>query len=209
MPGEEKQNQLIYPVGVDDLLICMMTAQDSSTGVPTYATKIWRLPVIVKLGIKGNGTVKAKFASNKMFARVGRQTGHEISLDYVAMPVALFDEMNGVTHTEGVSFAKTEVKEMPYFALGYIGPMSDGSKGCTWYPRVQLTNAEELELETTEEEIDIKDLKITMDASGLRNNNVLYSQFNPLRDTVENLTLEKFISEVVYDEKVVDKLVTP
>ncbi|MBC1983011.1 major tail protein [Listeria booriae] len=209
MPENEKEKQLIYPVGVDDLLICMMVEQDSSTGVPTYEPEIWQLPVIVKLGIKGNGTVKAKYASNKMFARVGRQTGHELSLDYVAIPVALFDKMSGVTHKEGVSFATTDVKEMPYFALGYIGPMSDGSKGCTWYPRVQLTNAEEIELETTTEEIEIKDLKLTMDASGLRNNNVLYSQFNPLRNSVENLTFEKFISEVVYDEKVVDKLATP
>ncbi|EOI9112034.1 major tail protein [Listeria monocytogenes] len=206
---EEKQNQLIYPVGVDDLLICMMVEQDTSTGAPTYATKVWRVPVVVKLGVKGNGTVKAKYASNKMFARMGRQTEHELSLDYVSLPIALFDEMQGLTHDEGVSFSTTNVKEMPTFALGYIGPLSDGSQGCTWYPRVQLSNAEELEFETTSEEIEIKDLKLTMTASGLRNNAVLYSQFNPLRESVKNLTLEKFISTVVYDEKVIEELTKP
>ncbi|EIN8848589.1 phage tail protein [Listeria monocytogenes] len=206
---EEKQNQLIYPVGVDDLLICMMVEQDSSTGAPKYATKVWRVPVVVKLGVKGNGTVKAKYASNKMFARMGRQTEHELSLDYVSLPIALFDEMQGLTHDEGVSFSTTNVKEMPTFALGYIGPLSDGSQGCTWYPRVQLSNAEELEFETTSEEIEIKDLKLTMTASGLRNNAVLYSQFNPLRESVKNLTLEKFISTVVYDEKVIEELTKP
>ncbi|EHP6530328.1 phage tail protein [Listeria monocytogenes] len=206
---EEKQNQLIYPVGVDDLLICMMVEQDTSTGAPTYATKVWRVPVVVKLGVKGNGTVKAKYASNKMFARMGRQTEHELSLDYVSLPIALFDDMQGLTHDEGVSFSTTNVKEMPTFALGYIGPLSDGSQGCTWYPRVQLSNAEELEFETTSEEIEIKDLKLTMTASGLRNNAVLYSQFNPLRESVKNLTLEKFISTVVYDEKVIEELTKP
>ncbi|EAW7133895.1 phage tail protein [Listeria monocytogenes] len=206
---EEKQDQMIYPVGVDDLLICMMVEQDSSTSSPKYDLKVWRLPVVVKLGIKGNGTVKAKYASNKMFARVGRQTEHELSLDYVAIPVALFDVMQGITHNEGVSFSTTNVKEMPTFALGFIGPLSDGSQGCTWYPRVQLSNAEELEFETTSEEIEIKDLKLTMTASGLRNNSVLYSQFNPLRDSIKNLTLEKYISTVVYDEEVVAELTKP
>ncbi|MBF2512808.1 phage tail protein [Listeria marthii] len=206
---EEKQDQMIYPVGVDDLLICMMVEQDSSTSSPKYDLKVWRLPVVVKLGIKGNGSVKAKYASNKMFARVGRQTEHELSLDYVAIPVALFDVMQGITHNEGVSFSTTNVKEMPTFALGFIGPLSDGSQGCTWYPRVQLSNAEELEFETTSEEIEIKDLKLTMTASGLRNNSVLYSQFNPLRDSIKNLTLEKYISTVVYDEEVVEELTKP
>ncbi|EAE1299624.1 major tail protein [Listeria monocytogenes] len=206
---EEKQDQLIYPVGIDDLLICMMVEQDSSTGVPKYATKVWRLPVVTKLGIKGNGSVKAKYASNKLFARVGRETEHELSLEYVSLPISVFDEMSGVTHDEGVSFSTTNVKEMPTFALGYIGPLSDGSQGCTWYPRVQLSNAEELEFESTNDDSEIKDLKLTMTASGLRNNAVLYSQFNPLRASVENLTLEKFISTVVYDNTVIEELTKP
>ncbi|MBC1388654.1 phage tail protein, partial [Listeria innocua] len=92
---------------------------------------------------------------------------------------------------------------------GYIGPLSDGSQGCTWYPRVQLSNAEELEFESTNDDSEIKDLKLTMTASGLRNNAVLYSQFNPLRASVENLTLEKFISTVVYDNTVIEELTKP
>ncbi|EBF5125625.1 phage tail protein [Listeria monocytogenes] len=203
------EEQLIYPVGIDDLLVCMMTTQDSSTTEPVYETTIYRVPVIVKLGVKGNGTTKSKYASNKMFARVGRQTEHELSLDYVALPVDLFDKMRGLTHDEGVSFSKTTVQEMPVFALGYIGPMSDGSKGCTWYPHVQLSNAEELEFETTTDEIDFKDYKLTMTASGLRFNEVLYSQFNPLRESVDKLTFDKFITKVVYDENVIDSLITP
>ncbi|EAG8700718.1 phage tail protein [Listeria monocytogenes] len=200
---------LIYPVGISDLLVCMMTGRDSVTGAPTYSTTINRLPVISKLGVKGNGTSKSKYASNKMFTRVGRQTEHELALEYVAMQIALYDEMRGLTHSEGVSFTTTDPTEMPVFALGYVSPLSDGSEGATWYPHVQLSNSEELEMETTTEEIDFKDLKLTMNASGLTSNGVLYSQFNPLRESVKDLTLDKFISKVVYDESVIDTLVTP
>ncbi|EAD0080280.1 hypothetical protein D7094_14005 [Listeria monocytogenes] len=204
---KKKSEQLLYPVGVSDLLFCMMVSSEAVLSGPSYEMKIWRLPVAVKLGVKGNGTVKTKYASNKMFARVGRQTEHELSLDHVAIPIELWDKMNGVQAREGVTFATNEVKEMPFFAFGYVGPLSDGSTGATWYPRVQLSNAEEVEFETTTDEIDIKDLKLTMTASALLLNGVIYSQFNPARDGIKHLTFDDYISEVVYDEKILEKLI--
>ncbi|EAC7998115.1 major tail protein [Listeria monocytogenes] len=201
--------EIIYPVGIDDLLVCVMVEKETINSAPVYDAEIWRLPVIVKLGIKGNGSTNVKYASNKLFARVSRQTEHELTLDYVSLPTNLYDRLQGITHREGISFETTGVKEMPYFALGFIGELSDGSKGCTWYPRVQLSNATELEYESTDANFDFKDLKITMTASGLVNNGVLYSQFNPLRNGITNLTFDKFISKVVYDEKIIDELITP
>ena len=87
-----------------------------------------RLPNIVKLGIKGNGSTKDKWASNKLFARVSRETQHELTLDHVAIPIAIWDKMKGAVSKNGVSFSKSTPKEMPYFAVGAIGPLSNGEK---------------------------------------------------------------------------------
>lgn len=195
-----KSEQLLYPVGIDDLFIVMYEQPGTVTEFPVFSEKIWRLPNVVKLGIKGNGSTSEKYASNKMFTRVSRETKHELSLDHVSFPVELWDEMNGLTSTEGVTFTKTEVKEMPFFALGAIGPLSNGESSAFWYPRVQLSNTTEHEYETTEEEIEVKDISCAMNATGLLTNNVLKADFNSARDSVKKFTVESFMQQVIYDE---------
>lgn len=197
---ETAKEQLLYPVGVDDLFITMMTKVDTVNSEPEYDIKIWRLPNIVKMDIKGNGTTKDKWASNKLFKRVSRQTQHELSLDHVSFPVELWDKMNDKTSKKGVAFTTTEVKEMPFFGLGFIGPLSDGHNSAVWYPRVQVSNAEEHSYETTEEEIEIKDISCSMMATGLLLNNVLYSDFNSARETATDLDVTTFMKQVIFDE---------
>ena len=69
-----KDKQLLYPIGIDDLFIVMWTQSETVSSGPTFDSEIWRLPNIVKLGIKGNGSTKDKWASNKLFARVSRDS---------------------------------------------------------------------------------------------------------------------------------------
>ncbi|HAP3666430.1 TPA: phage tail protein [Enterococcus faecalis] len=197
---ENKDKQLLYPIGVDDLFIAMWTQPETVTSAPVFDTEIWRLPNIVKLGIKGNGTTKEKWASNKLFTRVSRETQHELSLTHVSFPVALWDQMKGMASKNGVAFSKSTPKEMPYFALGAIGPLSNGEKSAFWYPKVQISIATEHELETTTEDIDVKDISLTMTATGLLMNDVIKSDYNSVRSTVTDMTVEKFMSEVIYDE---------
>ncbi|EJE4048093.1 phage tail protein [Enterococcus faecalis] len=197
---ENKDKQLLYPIGIDDLFIVMWTQPETVGTAPVFDKEIWRLPNIVKLGIKGNGSTKDKWASNKLFARVSRETQHELSLDHVAIPVAIWDQMKGAVSKNGVSFSKSTPKEMPYFAIGAIGPLSNGEKSAFWYPKVQLAIAEEHEYETTTEEMEIKDISCTMTATSLLVNDVIKSDYNSVRSSVTDMTVEKFMTEVIYDE---------
>lgn len=197
---ENKDKQLLYPIGIDDLFIVMWTQPETVGAAPVFDKEIWRLPNIVKLGIKGNGSTKDKWASNKLFARVSRETQHELSLDHVAIPVAIWDQMKGAVSKNGVSFSKSTPKEMPYFAIGAIGPLSNGEKSAFWYPKVQLAISEEHEYETTTEEMEIKDISCTMTATSLLVNDVIKSDYNSVRSSVTDMTVEKFMTEVIYDE---------
>lgn len=195
-----KEEQIFYNVGINDLYICLMTTKETATTQPVYDEKVWQLSNVSKLGVKGNGKTTDKYASNKLFARVSQETQHELTLDHVGLPVALFDKMRGLTGDKGVAFTTTEAKELPFFGLGFVAPLSNGEQNAIWYPRVQISIATEESYETTTEDLDVKDVSLTMTASGLLNNNVLKSDFNSTRTSTSSLTLEQFMKQVVYDE---------
>lgn len=46
----------------------------------------------------------------------------------------------------------------------------------------------------------MKDISLTMTATGLLMNDVIKSDYNSVRSTVTDMTVEKFMSEVIYDE---------
>ncbi|MFC6117337.1 major tail protein [Macrococcoides bohemicum] len=193
-------DELLYNVGIDDLFIAMMTAEDTISTTPTYDTKIWRLPIIVKLGIKGNGNTSTKYASNKIFRKVSKEDSHELSLDHVAMPIELLDKMKGLASTNGVSFNKGGAKTMPFFAVGFIAPQSDGKMSATWYPKAQLAIETESEYETQTEEPEIKDIAMTINTQSLIYNDVLNSHYNAGRLDAVNISANEFMSQVIYDE---------
>lgn len=201
--GEDVQ----YPIGISDLFICMILQKGSSSIPPVYDTKIWRQPVISKLKVKGNGKTIEKWASNKLFARVNRQTQHELSLDYVGLPVALLDQMKGNKIVNGVAFGTGEPQDAPEFAVGYIAPNSDGVDTAFWYPRTSLDAAIELDYETAKDDLEINDVAATFQASTLQNNNLLWTDLNTARKMDKALTAEQFMSTVIADESDLQKLI--
>lgn len=210
MPDITKNEQIQYPIGIDDAFIVLVKDKGTSTTPPVYDDMIWRLSIISKLKVKGNGKATEKWASNKLFARVSRTTQHELGLDHVGMPVELADALSGKNAKHGVSFGKTTPIEMPEFGFGYIAPQSDGVNNGFWYPRVSLDPATELDYETVSDgDLTIPDTSITMIASGLQVNSVLWADYNSARSTATDLTLDQFMKQVVYDEKQLEGLVTP
>lgn len=197
-------NKVLYFEGIDDILINFMTTPDSVSAAPVYDTEVYRLPIAVKLGVKGNGTTLEKYASSKIFRRVSRETRHEISLDHVGIPIEILDKMKDLTATKGVVFNKAQAKEFPYFALGFIGRMEDGERMAVWYPRVQLTNATENEYETATDEIDIKDVTANFVATALLYNDVINSAFDSTRESADIVTLDTFIKAPIFEEKQLD-----
>lgn len=186
--------------GLDDILIGMMLTPESPNAAPTY-DEIVRLPIATELGISGNGTTLEKYASSKLFRSISRETKHEVALTHVGIPVAVMDKLKGLVAAKGVTFNKTEVTEMPYFAFGFIGNIEGGGKKAVWYPKVQLSNVIDETYVTAESEIDIADVTANLNAYGLNFNNVLYSTFDSYRESAAGITLDQFIAQPVYSEE--------
>lgn len=190
---------VFYFEGLDDILIALMATPDNVTTEPTYG-EIHRIPIATKIGIKGNGSTLEKWASSKMFRRVSRETKHEISLDHVGLPTDLWDMLKGDVANKGVVFGKSEGKEYPYFAFGFIGRTEGGGRKAVWYPKCQISNVVDESYETGTEETKIDDVSTNIVAIGLNYNNVMHAAFDSYRDSAVGVDLSKFIQQVVYDE---------
>lgn len=195
-------SKVLYFEGIEDVIFAPITTPDAPGVKPVYDKEnMERLPIAVKLSVKGNGSEKTKYASSKIFRRVSKETEQELGLDHVGIPTDLMDLLKGIVATKGVAFNKSEAKEMPYFGFGFIGKIEGGKKMAVWYPRVQISSATELEYETTTEDDDIKDVKLTMMASPLLYNGVINSSYDQTRTNVGTLTLDEFIADVIYEEE--------
>lgn len=200
---------MTYDVGIDDAFIVPIVEKGTATTPPVYGDTIYRLAIISKLSVKGNGKTTEKWASNKLFARPSKTTQHTLGLDQVGIPTAVLDEISGNKTSHGVHFGKTTPTELPEFAFGYIAPQSDGSQNAFWYPRVSLDPATELSYETQTEELAINDVSISMIANGLVNNDVLWSDFKSARKDASDLTIDSFMQQVVYDESQLSEIAKP
>lgn len=200
MAETPKAKKLLYPVGIESLFIVFWDKkEDSRDELPTYESEIYRLDNIVTLGIAGDPQEMVKWASNRIFVSASRNTKYDLNLTHVALPQEVKDKMDGVKITKGISFETSEVKEYPFFAMGFIAPLSDGSKVARWYPRVQKTLTEET-FETIEEEAEVKDLENVFKATPLMKNGNTEVKFSEARESAGNVTAEDFMKQVVADE---------
>lgn len=195
-------SKVLYFEGIDDVFFAPMVSPDAPNVKPVYDEEnIERLPIGVKLAVKGNGSEKTKYASSKVFRRVSKETEHELGLDHVGMPIELLDKLKGLAPVKGVVFNRARAKEMPYFGFGFIGRIEGGERMAVWYPRVQLTVATDLEYETATDDDEIKDVGLSMVASPLLYNEVLNAAYDSTRKGDDMITLDQFIETVVYEEE--------
>ena len=199
------ENKILYFEGIDDLLINFMEIEDTITEEPKYETEVIRLPIITKLGVKGNGTTKTKYASSKVFRRVSKEDKHDLELEHVGIPIKVLDKMRNLVSERGVVFSKGVAKTNPYFALGFIGRMENGERMAVWYPKVQLNDATEVDYETTEEDDEIKDVKASFTAGCLLFNDVLNGAYDSTRQDTDMITLDEFIKTPMYKEEQLKK----
>lgn len=201
-----KSKEVLYPVGVESLFIAFMTGgKDTRDEIPTYDTEIYRMDNIVTLGIAGNPTTVTKWASNKMFVNASKNSSFTLNLTHVALPQEVKDKMNGFDVEKGVAFDTGNVKEFPMFALGFIAPLSDGSRIARWYPRVQQTISEET-FQTVTEESEVQDITNVFTATPLLYNDVTVADFSEVRDSALGITAEQFMEQVICDKSQLDLL---
>lgn len=195
-----KGKQLLYPVGIESLFIAFMEGKkDSRDEIPTYDSEIYRMDNIVTLGIAGEPSIMQKWASNKIFVSATKNSKFTLNLTHVALPQEVKDKMKDLEHEKGVAFETGGIKEYPFFALGFIAPLSDGSRIARWYPRVQMTVTDE-EFETIEEEAEVKDLENVFEATPLLFNDVTVSDFSEVRESADGITAEDFMKQVIADK---------
>lgn len=207
MATTPKSKELLYAVGVESLFLNFMTdGKDTRDAIPTYESEIYRMDNIVTIGIAGNPTQIVKWASNKMFVNASKNSKFNLNLTHVAFPQEVKDKMKGLIHEKGVAFEKGGIVEYPMFALGFIAPLSDGSRIARWYPRCQMTITEET-FETIEEEAEVKDIENVFEATPLLYNDVTVADFSEVRDSALGITAEQFMEQVIADESQLDLLI--
>jgi phi13 family phage major tail protein len=195
-----KAQEMLYPVGVENLFIAFMTGgKDTENAIPTYDAEIYSLPTIETIGIAGNISTATKWASNKIFVSVSKNTQFTLTLDHTALPIEVLDKMHAKVAEKGIVFEKAILKELPYFAVGVIAPLNDGSKQARWYPRCQVTPPEE-SYTTKNDETTIPTQQLVMTATPLLFNDITKADFNSARDSATGITAEKFMEQVVCDE---------
>ena len=202
-----KAKEMLYPVGVENLYIAFMTAgKDTANAIPAFDEDIYSIPTIETIGIAGAPTTARKWASNKIFVNVTKNNQYTLTLDHTALPVEVVDKMNGLIPVNGVVIDTAAVKELPYFALGFIAPLNDGNKIARWYPRCQLTTNDE-SYTTKNDETNIPTQQIVMTATPLLFNDATKVDFNSARDSAEGITAEDFMNQVICDESQLELLV--
>lgn len=204
--AKNKAKEMLYPIGVENLYIALMVGgKDKEDAIPEYEEEIYSLPTIETIGTAGNPTTAVKWASNKMFVSVTKNTTFTLTLDHVSIPIEVMDKISGFLAKKGIVFEDGKPKEFPYFALGYIAPLSDGEKLARWYPRVQITPPEESHATGTEE-TEIPTQQLVMTANPLLFNENTKVDFNSARESAEGVTAEDFMKQVVCDESQLDEL---
>lgn len=195
-----KSKELLYPVGIESLYIVMMTGgKDSRDAIPTYEKDIYQMDNIVEIGIAGESKTVQKWASNKLFVNASKNSKNKLSLKHVALPQVVKDAIYGYIAEKGVVFNTAKVKEYPMFALGFVAPLSDGSRMGRWYPRVQVTPGEET-FTTNTEESEVKDQSLIMEATPLLFNDVTEVDFSELRDSATGVKITDFMKQVICDK---------
>ncbi|WP_252183687.1 major tail protein [Rossellomorea vietnamensis] len=201
-----KAKEMLYPVGVENLFIAFMTGgKDTADEIPEYDPEIYSLPTIETIGIAGNPTTATKWASNKIFVNVTKNSTFTLTLDHTALPIEVQDKMKGLTAQKGIVFENGKPMEYPYFAVGFIAPLSGGEKIARWYPRVQITPPEE-SYTSDNEETTIPTQQLVMTASPLLFNENTKVDFNSARESATGITAEDFMKQVVLDESQLETL---
>lgn len=207
------QLPLQYPVGIEDLYICFIDSEDGQDAkeiIPTYEAEISAQTNITTVGIAGNNTKFEKWASNQLVVSVTRNTKYTLTFDLAGLAIAIKDKMLGVAREKGVHFENADPITYPKFAVGVIFPLNDGTKIARWYPRCQLTPAEETH-QTLTEEMDIPDQQHIIEALPLLANGNTKVDFwdGDESNKTAKLTVEQFMQQVVCDKSQLETIQTP
>ena len=202
MPKVQKDIQ--YSVGIEDLYICMLD-EESSSSEPKYKEEIYKQTNISDLTISTTSNNFVKWASNKKIINITKNTAYGLAFNLAGLNREVKDQIFGKTRTKGVSFETSAAKEFPKFAVGVIFPLNDGTKLARWYPRCTVAPVEET-WRTQNEEMTIDDISYTITADPLLFNDVTQAELDTGAADAAGVTVEAFMEQVIYDESQISAL---
>ncbi|PFD93497.1 phage tail protein, partial [Bacillus sp. AFS023182] len=141
MTIENKEIQ--YTVGIEDLFICMMKGDETTSTLPTYEDIVYGQTNISDLTISTTSSNFVKWASNKKIINIQKNTAFELAFNLAGLNREVKDKMFAKTRKKGVSFETAKAKEYPKFATGVVFPLNDGTKVLRWYPKCTVAPIEE------------------------------------------------------------------
>lgn len=197
MPIENKEIQ--YTVGIEDLFICMMKGDETTSTLPTYEDIVYGQTNISDLTISTTSSNFVKWASNKKIINIQKNTAFELAFNLAGLNREVKDKMFAKTRKKGVSFETAKAKEYPKFATGVVFPLNDGTKVLRWYPKCTVAPIEE-SWKTQNEEMTVDDIAYKITADPLLYNDVTMAELDTGDATATGIKAEDFLKQVICDE---------
>lgn len=197
MTIESKEIQ--YSVGIEDLYLCLMKGNETSSALPTYEDIVYRQTNISDLGISTTSSNFVKWASNKKIINIQKNTAYELALNLAGLNREVKDKIFAKTRKKGVSFETAKAKEYPKFAVGVVFPLNDGTKVLRWYPKCTVAPVEE-SWKTQNEEMTVDDSAYKITADPLLFNDVTMTELDTGDPEAKGIKVEDFLKQVICDE---------
>ncbi|PEA80763.1 phage tail protein [Bacillus pseudomycoides] len=197
MTIENKEIQ--YTVGIEDLFICMMKGDETTSTSPTYEDTVYGQTNISDLTISTTSSNFVKWASNKKIINIQKNTAFELAFNLAGLNREVKDKMFAKTRKKGVSFETAKAKEFPKFATGVVFPLNDGTKVLRWYPKCTVAPIEE-SWKTQNEEMTVDDIAYKITADPLLYNDVTMAELDTGDATATGIKAEDFLKQVICDE---------
>ena len=203
MTVENKEIQ--YSVGIEDLYLCLMKGNETSSALPTYEDIVYRQTNISDLTISTTSTNFTKWASNKKMVNIVKNTAFGLAFNLAGLNREVKDKIFAKTRKKGVSFETAKAKAYPKFAVGVVFPLNDGTKILRWYPKCTVAPVEE-SWKTQGDEMTVDDIAYTITADPLLCNDVTQAELDTGDPEAKEMKAEDFLKQVICDESQLTQL---
>ncbi|MBG9581417.1 phi13 family phage major tail protein [Bacillus thuringiensis] len=203
MTIENKEIQ--YSVGIEDLYLCLMKGNETSSALPTYEDIVYRQTNISDLTISTTSTNFTKWASNKKMINIVKNTAFGLAFNLAGLNREVKDKIFAKTRKKGVSFETAKAKAYPKFAVGGVFPLNDGTKILRWYPKCTVAPVEE-SWKTQGDEMTVDDIAYTITADPLLFNDVTQAELDTGDPEAKGIKAEDFLKQVICDESQLTQL---
>ncbi|MGR5865591.1 major tail protein [Bacillus cereus] len=203
MTIENKEIQ--YSVGIEDLYLCLMRGNETSSALPTYEDIVYRQTNISDLTISTTSTNFTKWASNKKMINIVKNTAFGLAFNLAGLNREVKDKIFAKTRKKGVSFETAKAKAYPKFAVGVVFPLNDGTKILRWYPKCTVAPVEE-SWKTQGDEMTVDDIAYTITADPLLCNDVTQAELDTGDPEAKGMKAEDFLKQVICDESQLTQL---